>query len=195
MPPRKRKAVQARLDDTEESAVEAHPNHSEETVVQARPNHTEDAAVQARLDHTEKSAVHPAYDDLLPEAARTFLFSDTFSNALAGASRECSHIFNVTEGAALDEFRRLIAIKFWVADVDATKISPSHVSKSCCDGDSLTWCMLTGNSGSHLARCYLGHEVLRQASDILGRQTAPQSCRSRRVRRRESRQALGEYEG
>lgn len=91
---------------------------------------TKREAKQAGLSDQEDSAIHPAYHDLLSDSATAFIFGDAFSEALGVASRECSGIFDVTEEFALEEFRRFLAIKIWTVDVDATKISPTALSKS-----------------------------------------------------------------
>jgi hypothetical protein len=58
-----------------------------------------------------------------------FLFSKAFHDALETKADNCPRKYGVSAEEAVEEFRRLLAIKTWVVDVDAKKISPTPVSK------------------------------------------------------------------
>jgi hypothetical protein len=52
-----------------------------------------------------------------------FLFGSEFSTALQDSADQASKIYDITALQALEEFRRLVAIKAFTSDVDTTKIS------------------------------------------------------------------------
>jgi hypothetical protein len=69
----------------------------------------------------------PVYQQLLlrsPEGI-TFLFSTRFSNDLQVAASQLSVDYNVTADQAIEELRRLPAIKAFTEDHNADKISPT----------------------------------------------------------------------
>lgn len=72
---------------------------------------------------------HPAYKDLLSRDAVVFIFSKSFHDALRDKANNCPRIHGVSAEKAIEEFRRLLAIKTWTVDFDATKISPTPISK------------------------------------------------------------------
>lgn len=71
-----------------------------------------------------------AYQHMLPKspAGRAFLFSPRFSEALQMPAERVAIKYQVTKAKAIEEFRRLIAIKTFTVDADATKISPTPLS-------------------------------------------------------------------
>jgi hypothetical protein len=68
-------------------------------------------------------SVHPVYQKLLPQAPNgvAFLFSDRFTNTLKGIASKASDDYSVTAECALEEFRRLLAIKAFMSDHEAEK--------------------------------------------------------------------------
>ncbi|KAF2651102.1 hypothetical protein K491DRAFT_682473 [Lophiostoma macrostomum CBS 122681] len=70
------------------------------------------------------SVSHRVYLDILPKDAVTFLFSTYFSKALSG---EAANVYGVSSNDAIEEFRRLLAIKAFTVDVNADKISPTPI--------------------------------------------------------------------
>jgi hypothetical protein len=67
---------------------------------------------------------------MLPKTpeGRTFLFSPRFSEGLQLPAERVAIRYQVTKAQAIEEFRRLIAIKTFTVDEDATKISPTPLS-------------------------------------------------------------------
>ncbi|KAL5374927.1 hypothetical protein DPSP01_011596 [Paraphaeosphaeria sporulosa] len=70
---------------------------------------------------------HPAYKDMLSPDAVVFIFSKSFHDALREKANNCPRKHGVSAEKAIEEFRRLIAIKSWTVDVDAAKISPTPI--------------------------------------------------------------------
>ncbi|KAL5385215.1 hypothetical protein PMIN02_008943 [Paraphaeosphaeria minitans] len=70
---------------------------------------------------------HPAYKDMLSRDAIVFIFSEAFHDALRDKANDCPRKHGVSAAKAIEEFRRLIAIKTWAVDIDATKISPTPI--------------------------------------------------------------------
>lgn len=68
------------------------------------------------------------YHHLLSAASIRYLFSLKFKKAMATAAMTAAIVYDVMEAEALEEFRRLLAIKVFVVDTKATKISPSSLS-------------------------------------------------------------------
>jgi len=70
------------------------------------------------------------YQNMLPKnpEGRTFLFSPRFSEALQVPAERVAIRYQVTKAQAIEEFRRLIAIKTFMVDEDATKTSPTPLS-------------------------------------------------------------------
>ena len=70
------------------------------------------------------------YQNMLPKTpeGRTFLFGPRFSEALQVPAERVAIRYQVTKAQAIEEFRRLIAIKTFMVDEDATKISPTPLS-------------------------------------------------------------------
>lgn len=66
----------------------------------------------------------------LSTQAISFLFSPAFSDALQEHAAHVRVVYNVATEKVIEEFRRLLAIKTFTSDVDATKISPTPLSKS-----------------------------------------------------------------
>jgi len=67
---------------------------------------------------------------MLPKHADgiAFLFGSAFSEALQAPAERAAVLFQVTEEEAIEEFRRLLAIKTFKVDEDATNISPTPLS-------------------------------------------------------------------
>jgi len=79
---------------------------------------------------SEPSFPHTAYNVLLsghPEGI-AFLFSPRFSNALYGSAGRLAVEYNITSDQAIEELRRLLAIKVSAEDNNAEKISPTPLS-------------------------------------------------------------------
>lgn len=71
------------------------------------------------------------YEQLLPNPDNEIesLFSGAFSTTLQNTSARVAAEYRVTEDEAIEEFRRLLAIKAFTSDVKASKISPTPLSK------------------------------------------------------------------
>jgi hypothetical protein len=77
------------------------------------------------------SSVLKTYQQLLPENPQgiAFLFNAQFSEALDAAAKRVASEYMIAKGSAIEEFRRLLAIKVFTVDKFATKISPTPLSK------------------------------------------------------------------
>jgi len=76
-------------------------------------------------------AVLPAYQHLLirnPDGI-AFLFSSQFSEAIQAIAKNVAAEYHISSEDAIEELRRLLAIKTFTVDEDATKISPTPLSK------------------------------------------------------------------
>jgi hypothetical protein len=75
-------------------------------------------------------AVLQAYQHMLPKNPEgiAFLFGSRFSDAIQGPSQRVAIISQVSKEEAIEEFRRLLAIKMFTVDEDASKISPTPLS-------------------------------------------------------------------
>lgn len=73
----------------------------------------------------------PMYQRILPNNHEgiTFLFSEAFSNAISVPAKQVAKQYQITAETAMEEFRRLLAIKAFTGDKYATKISPTPLSK------------------------------------------------------------------
>jgi hypothetical protein len=76
-------------------------------------------------------AVLKTYQQLLPENPEgiTFLFHPQFSEALDAPAQLVATECGITKENAIEELRRLLAIKTFAKDELATKISPTPLSK------------------------------------------------------------------
>ena len=76
-------------------------------------------------------AVRQIYQQLLPNNPRgiEFIFSPAFAKALRVPAERASLSYGVTTQQASEELRRLLTIKAFVADEEATKIGPTPLSK------------------------------------------------------------------
>ncbi|CAG8948920.1 hypothetical protein HYFRA_00002047 [Hymenoscyphus fraxineus] len=75
------------------------------------------------------SKVHPGYKTLLAKTPTGIVFVSVFEAAFAQAA-ERSHVqvrFNVTPTEAMEEFRRLIALKVFMKDTYAMLLSPTPI--------------------------------------------------------------------
>ncbi len=92
-----------------------------------------------KTDLTKSAAPTTIYNDrtalqtyqlMLPKSpeGRTFLFSPRFSEALQVPAERVAIRYQVTKAQAIEEFRRLIAIKTFTVDEDATRISTTPLS-------------------------------------------------------------------
>jgi len=70
------------------------------------------------------------YQQLLPNSPNgiAFLFSPDFSTALNVPAERAASSYGVTKEQAIEELHRLLALKAFMADHDATKISPTPLS-------------------------------------------------------------------
>jgi hypothetical protein len=70
------------------------------------------------------------YHHMLPKTPEgvAFLFGSRFSEALQVAAIRAAIGFKITTEAAIEEFRRFLAIKAFTVDEDANKISPTPLS-------------------------------------------------------------------
>ena len=59
----------------------------------------------------------------------TFLFSVLFSNSVATTAHSLAMQNHLPEGNVIEEIRRLLAIKVFIADKDGTKIMPTNLSE------------------------------------------------------------------
>jgi hypothetical protein len=75
-------------------------------------------------------AVLQVYQSMLPQNLEgiAFLFSSRFSEALQVPAQRVAIPYQITEAEAIEELRRLLAIKVFTADEDANKISPTPLS-------------------------------------------------------------------
>jgi hypothetical protein len=96
-----------------------------------------------RIQATETDLIMPAatrtidkhrttlnvYEHMLPKSpeGRAFLFSPRFSGGLQVPAERIAIRYQVTNAEAIEEFRRLIAIKTFTVDEDATKISHTPI--------------------------------------------------------------------
>lgn len=65
---------------------------------------------------------------MLPKEAISFLFSERLLKVLGERAKSLERRNHITGDEALEEFRRLMAIKVFTVDEDAVKISPTSFS-------------------------------------------------------------------
>lgn len=65
----------------------------------------------------------------VPREGIAFLFAPRFSDVLYGAAARVTRAYNTYPVKAIEEFRRLLALKVLTRDYRATKISPTPLSK------------------------------------------------------------------
>lgn len=75
-------------------------------------------------------AILRVYQQMLPKSPEgiEFLFSARFSDALRVPAERVAIEYRITKDDAIEELRRLLVIKAFTADEDATKISPTPLS-------------------------------------------------------------------
>jgi hypothetical protein len=100
------------------------------------------------LHSIDDTRVAHAYQQHMPASAINFIFSKVFSTALQKEASK-ARVYGVSAEDAIEEFRRLLMIKVFTADVDATKISPSPISR--LQRHPLCICILTRESGRDVA--------------------------------------------
>lgn len=83
----------------------------------------------AALDDLPAAVVQVYRNAQLSADAIAFLFSSEFSVAFQDVVEEIGRVYRVSREQAIEEFRRLLAIKTFTFDVNATKISPTPLSK------------------------------------------------------------------
>ncbi|PMD45493.1 hypothetical protein L207DRAFT_629947 [Hyaloscypha variabilis F] len=96
-----------------------------------------------------------AYRHLLPKSREgiAFLFSSTFSDALQAPAERAATLHEVTREQAIEELRRLLAIKVFTVDEDATKISPTPLMDEMWHAailDTKLYAMVQSAFGLHL---------------------------------------------
>lgn len=72
--------------------------------------------------------IHQLYHHILQADAVAFLYSQRLSSALQEPAQRCAMEYDITPERAIEEFRRFIAIKAFINDKNADKISPSPLS-------------------------------------------------------------------
>lgn len=65
---------------------------------------------------------------LLSRPGVTFLYSERFDKVLRSTAIITASVHELAVEDALEEFRRFIALKVFIADSNATKISPTPIS-------------------------------------------------------------------
>ncbi|KUJ11530.1 ubiquitin-domain-containing protein [Mollisia scopiformis] len=78
------------------------------------------------------TVVPPIYRQIVLNKAEAvaFLFGSRFSDALQVPAERAAMLYRTTGALAIEEFRRLLAIKMFTVDTDADKISPTPLSQS-----------------------------------------------------------------
>lgn len=86
---------------------------------------------RSKNDEPIQKALLQIYQRMLPNNPDgiTFLFDPAFAAAVQDAAQRVAAKYGVTEDAATEELRRLLAIKTFTADTDAIKIGPTALSK------------------------------------------------------------------
>lgn len=81
--------------------------------------------------NNENHHIPPVYQQLLPDNPQgaAFLFGPRLLEALEEPLEQLTNQYDLTAETAIEELRRLLAIKTYTADRHATKISPTPLSK------------------------------------------------------------------
>lgn len=82
-----------------------------------------------RENSADDSVVRRYQNIQLSADAIDFIFEPRFSDSLRVTAERAAKTYNVTPSEAIEEFRRLLAIKTLVFDIDAVKISPTPLSE------------------------------------------------------------------
>lgn len=103
----------------------------------AKRQHTEVNSSRANINMSEAGSIIKVpvatlqvYHQMLPKNPEgvNFLFNSSFADALEIPAKRLAKEYCITEDEAIEEFRRLVAIKTFTVDQDATKISPTPLS-------------------------------------------------------------------
>jgi len=123
------------------------------------------------------------YQHMLPDNPDgiAFLFGPNFSEALQVPADRVALAYQVTKEAAIEELRRLLAIKVFTVDEDATKTSPTPLSTQNYP-NHLSYFMLTCETSARALACsYPGYAALRSSTKRSGTCSSPPSIRSKRA--------------
>jgi hypothetical protein len=136
------------------------------------------------------------YRHLLPKSREgiAFLFSSTFSDALQAPAERAATLHEVTREQAVEELRRLLAIKVFTVDEDATKISPTPLSKQNPSNNPVYLMLMYRNSGPDVACCNSRHKTLRHGSKRFWSSPPPPTFWCRRPGIRASQEKIGRHE-
>lgn len=75
------------------------------------------------------NALHDLLVPLLSVSFVDFLYSERFTKALGSAAAAAAPMYGLTIEEVLDEFRRFVALKVLIADTNASRISPTPLSR------------------------------------------------------------------
>jgi hypothetical protein len=83
------------------------------------------------MPSVRSATIKQAYQRMLPDRPQgvSFLFTPRFTRVLQQAAESVAIEYQITKEDALEEFRRMLVIKAFIVDTDATKIGPTPLSK------------------------------------------------------------------